>query len=88
MQSSLIGKVEKAKLYACEPERVTFSDFTVTIRGDNHNHIVHYKEGCWACNCPFFESRNWCAHTMAMQKILGVMLPEDDRGEDLDPDAP
>ena len=57
-------------------------------RGDNHNHIVHYKEGCWACNCPFFESRNWCAHTMAMQKILGVMLPEDDRGEDLDPDAP
>ncbi|MDD2471521.1 MAG: SWIM zinc finger family protein [Dehalococcoidales bacterium] len=86
MQSSLIGKVEKAKLYAREPERITFSDFSVTIRGDNHDHITSYKNGRWTCNCPFFESREWCSHTMAMQKILGVMLPEDARNQEIEED--
>lgn len=86
MQSSLIGKVEKAKLYAREPERITFSDFTVTLHGDNHDHITSYRDGCWTCNCPFFESRDWCSHTMAMQKILGVMLPEEARSEEMEAD--
>ena len=31
MQSSLIGKIEKAKRYAEEPERVTISDFSAVF---------------------------------------------------------
>ena len=37
MRSSLIGKIEKAKRYAQEPERVTFSGFTAVFRGENDN---------------------------------------------------
>ena len=84
MQSSLIGKIEKAKLYAREPERINFCEFTVTIRGDNNTHTTSYRGGEWTCNCPFFESRGMCSHTMAMQKVLGVMLPEEARDQDLE----
>ncbi len=77
MQSSLIGKVEKAKLYAREPERINFTDFTVTIRGDNNTHTTSYRDGQWVCTCPFFDNWGWCSHTMAIQKVLGVMLPAD-----------
>jgi len=33
MQSSLIGKIEKAKRYAQETDRISFSEFTVKFRG-------------------------------------------------------
>ncbi len=34
MQSSLIGKVEKAKRYAQETERITFSALLAKFRGE------------------------------------------------------
>ncbi len=37
MQSSLIGKIEKAKRYAEEKDRITFTDFSVNFRGENDN---------------------------------------------------
>jgi len=77
MQSSLIGKIEKAKRYAQEPERVTFSELSVEFRGENNNYTTEYKEGKWHCSCPFFSSWGVCSHTMALEKILGGMLPED-----------
>ncbi len=82
MQSSVIGKVEKARLYAREPERIKFHNLTVTVKGDNNTHSTSYKEGQWTCSCPFFENRGWCCHTMAVQKVLGVMLPEEARDEE------
>ena len=75
MQSSLIGKIEKAKRYAQEPERVTFSEFSVRFRGENNNYVTEYKEGKWHCSCHFFSSWKLCSHTMALEKILGNMLP-------------
>ena len=79
MQSSLIGKIEKAKRYAQEKERVTFSELTVKFRGDSSDHIVDYKDGKWHCNCLFFSSRGICSHTMALERILGNMLPPEAR---------
>jgi hypothetical protein len=76
MQSSLIGKIEKAKLYAQEKDRVTFSDFTVKFRGENDNYEVSYRDNKWHCTCNFFSSWGTCSHTMALEKILGNMLPE------------
>jgi hypothetical protein len=75
MQSSLIGKVEKAKNYALEPERVTFSELTVQFRGDNDSHTTSLKENQWRCTCDFFDHWGLCCHTMAMEKILAQMLP-------------
>jgi hypothetical protein len=75
MQSSLIGKIEKARRYAQETDRVTFSDFSVRFRGENDSYTTAYKDGKWHCTCHFFASWGLCSHSMALQKILENMLP-------------
>ena len=77
MQSSLIGKIEKAKLYAQEKDRVTFSEFSVKFRGENDNYDTSYEDGRWHCSCNFFSTWGLCSHTMALQKILDNMLPSE-----------
>ncbi len=75
MDSGMIGKIQKAKLYAEEPERIRFDQFRVTFEGSNSKHMVAFNEGAWQCTCGFFASRGVCSHTMAMERLLGVMLP-------------
>lgn len=77
MQSSLIGKIEKANRYAQETERVTFNEFSVNFRGEHDNYTTEYKDGKWHCSCHFFESWGVCSHTIALEKILGNMLPKE-----------
>ena len=77
MQSSLIGKIEKAKRYAQEKDRVTFSELSVKFRGDNDNYVINYKDGKWHCSCHFFSSWGLCSHTMALERILSDMLPKE-----------
>lgn len=77
MQSSIIGKVEKAKRYAQEPGRVTLSEFATDFRGEHGNYAVSYKEGKWHCSCHFFSQRGLCSHTMALQRLFAEMLPEE-----------
>ena len=75
MDSGMIGKIQKAKRYAEEPDRICFEQFQVTIEGTNSEHMVSYKQGTWHCTCNFFATRGVCSHTMAMERLLGVMLP-------------
>ena len=75
MQSSLIGKIEKAKRYAEERDRITFSELTVRFRGENNDYNTSYRDGKWQCTCSFFSSWGMCSHTMAMERILADMLP-------------
>ncbi len=77
MQSSLIGKIEKAKRYAQETERVTFSQFSARFRGENDDYTISYKDEKWHCSCHFFASWGLCSHTMALEKILDKMLPKE-----------
>jgi len=77
MQSSLIGKIEKAKIYAQEKDRITFFDLSVKFRGGSDDYIVGYHEGKWNCTCAFFSNWGTCSHTMALEKILDNMLPEE-----------
>ena len=79
MQSSLIGKIEKAKRYAQEKDRITFSELSVKFRGENNDYTTEYKDGKWHCTCSFFGNWGLCSHTMAMEKILTDMLPEEAR---------
>ncbi|MDP6346965.1 MAG: hypothetical protein QGH23_05975 [Dehalococcoidia bacterium] len=74
MQSSLIGKIEKARRYAGEPDRISFSSFTIRFRGENNQHRVSFNEGQWQCSCSFFSDREVCSHTMAMERVLAGML--------------
>lgn len=79
MQSSLIGKIEKAKRYAQEKERVTFSELSVKFRGEHNEYDVSLKDNKWSCTCPFFATWGLCSHTMALQRILDNMLPSEAR---------
>jgi hypothetical protein len=75
MDSGMIGKIQKAKFYAEEPERICFEQFRATIKGANAQHTVSYDQGRWQCTCNFFATRGVCSHSMAMERLLGVMLP-------------
>ena len=79
MQSSMIGKVEKAMRYAHEPDRVTFASFQATFAGDNGTHTVSLAADAWHCDCHLFESSGGCTHTLAMQKMLDPMLTDEAR---------
>jgi hypothetical protein len=74
MDYGLIGKIEKAKRYAQERDRITFQQFTVTFEGENNDHTVTYDQGEWGCNCDFFQTRGRCSHTMALETILEDMV--------------
>ena len=76
MHSSLIGKVEKANRYARELDRISIDRLALTFRGDNDTHHISLSPDGWQCNCHYFESWRTCAHILAMQSILGEMLPE------------
>ena len=76
MDSGMIGKIEKAKRYAAQPDRIRFESLTVTFDGENNPHTVHFRDGTWQCDCDFFHTRGRCSHTMALEMILGAMLPE------------
>ena len=75
MDYGMIGKIEKAKRYAQERDRIHFQSFVVEIDGKNNSHKVEFANGAWKCDCDFFASRGVCSHTMAMEELLKDMIP-------------
>lgn len=75
MDYGLIGKIEKAKRYAeQERDRISFKEFKVSFAGENNEHAVSYDNGKWTCDCDFFNTRGYCSHTMALERILEQMI--------------
>ncbi len=74
MDSGLIGKIEKAKRYAEEKDRICITSFEAKFRGENNDHTVSYADGKWNCTCNYFQGRGVCAHTMGMELILEGMV--------------
>lgn len=70
MDSSMISKIEKAMVYAQEPDRITFESFEVVFKGDHKDHKVVYNDGEWNCDCGYFQTRGICPHSMAMERLL------------------
>jgi hypothetical protein len=81
MYSSMISKIEKAHRYAREPERIKFQTFTASFQGSHDNYTVSLTEQGWHCSCHTFETHmvGTCGHIMAIQLILGGMLPDEAR---------
>ncbi|MEX2081117.1 MAG: hypothetical protein WEC33_05835 [Dehalococcoidia bacterium] len=75
MHSSLIGKIEKAKVYARERYRMEVDGLHVRFHGENSEHEVGLVDGRWTCNCDFFQGWDVCSHTMALEKVLEGMVP-------------
>ncbi|MBI5930623.1 MAG: SWIM zinc finger family protein [Chloroflexi bacterium] len=71
MDNAMIGKIEKAKRYAEQPDRVEFTQFQVIFHGENDEHHISYDNGQWTCSCSFFHTRGVCSHTMALEKLIG-----------------
>ncbi len=76
MDYGMIGKIEKAKRYASQRDRIKFNSLRVTFEGQNNPHMVILDDGNWQCDCDFFQTRGRCSHTMALEIILEDMLPE------------
>ena len=76
MNSSVIGKIEKARRYAQERNRMRVNSLNVAFHGDNGDHTVALEDGRWRCTCDFFSAGyGACAHTMALERVLEGMLP-------------
>ncbi len=76
MDSSMYGKIEKAKRYAAEADRrVVFTRFEVKLEGDNNTYTVAFDLGRWSCGCRYFATHGLCSHTMAMERVLGGKIP-------------
>ena len=81
MDSGMISKIQKARRYAEERDRITVDEFAVTFRGTHDTYRVTYRQGRWSCGCGFFAQRGVCSHTMALERILmGMVIPS---GQDL-----
>ncbi len=74
MDSSIIGKIDKARKYAEEKERVSISSFSATFQGNHNSYDVTFNTGTWVCDCRFFATRAVCSHTMALQRMLDDVL--------------
>jgi hypothetical protein len=73
MDYGMIGKIEKAKRYARERERISVASLKIIFSGENNDHTVTLQDGQWNCTCDFFQSRGRCSHTMALEEILAGM---------------
>jgi hypothetical protein len=82
VNSSLIGKIEKAKRYAKETRRFHFTSMSVAVEGDNDRHDVELSDGRWRCSCDFFHGWGVCSHTMAIERLLDGMLPKEAIGQE------
>ena len=74
MDSSIIGKIDKARRYAEEKDRVSINSFSATFQGNHNSYDVTFNAGDWDCDCHFFATRATCSHTMALQRMLDEML--------------
>jgi hypothetical protein len=70
MDSGMIGKIQKAKRYAQEPQRFHFEALRVRVEGENNAHVVELSQGTWQCDCDFFQTRQICTHTMALEELF------------------
>ncbi len=81
MNSSLIGKIEKAQRYEHEPERVTIQSLQADFKGEHDIYHLSLDDNHWRCSCSFYAGYGTCSHTMALQRILAPMLSMESRSE-------
>lgn len=79
MNSTMISKIEKARRYAEEPERVKFQSMEVRFQGTHDEYTVKMDGADFICSCHFFEVQQMgtCCHIMAVQRMLEPMLSEE-----------
>lgn len=74
MDYGMIGKIEKAKRYAQEPQRVSLKSLQAEFKGDNNEYQIELSEGGWKCTCPGFQQHKICPHIMSLERLFRPML--------------
>ena len=74
MDYSMIGKIQKAKQYAEEPERVTFNTLAIEFSGSNDTYTITLGPDGWHCTCSGFQNYAICPHIMTLERLFGPML--------------
>jgi hypothetical protein len=74
MDSAQVHKIIKARQYAQEPERIHVRGLEVEMDGDDRSHHVELHDGVWRCDCEYFHARSECAHTMALERVIGDLF--------------
>jgi hypothetical protein len=77
LDSGMINKIQKAKMYADQPERIHIRELRVEFDGNNSPHTVEFRDDHWACDCDYFRGHHTCSHTMALDRVLGIMAPHE-----------
>ena len=81
MNSSLIGKIEKAQRYEQEPERIQIQALEADFQGEHDKYHIKLSNNHWSCSCSFYSGYGTCSHVMAAQRILARMLSLESRTE-------
>lgn len=74
MDYGMIGKIEKAKRYAEERDRITFNSLTAQFGGDNNAYTITLGADGWDCTCPGFRTHSICPHIMSLERLFKPML--------------
>ncbi len=74
MDASMINKIQKAREYANQPERVTFNSLALEFEGKNNSYFINLDAAGWSCSCPGFEKYAICPHIMALETVFKPML--------------
>ena len=76
MHSSIIGKIDKARKYAEEKDRVSITSLKASFQGNHSTYTVGFESGDWHCECRSFLTRGMCSHTMALHRMLDEMVTD------------
>ena len=80
MNSSLIGKIEKARRYEHELDRIHFQKAQIEFKGEHDSDHITLDGSNWSCTCHTFATGlDTCSHIMALQRILHDMVEEEAR---------
>lgn len=71
MDTGLVSRIIKARQYAQERERIEFTHFAATFKGEHNTYQVNYDDGHWHCTCEEAARMGVCSHIMAMERIMG-----------------
>ncbi len=74
MDYGMISQIEKARIYAQDPSRVTFKKLNVTFKGDNSSYTLTLNDSGWNCTCPGFQTHHICPHIMTLERLFKPML--------------
>ncbi len=74
MDYGMIGKIEKSKRYAQEPERISFLSLSAEFKGDNSAYRISLSPEGWDCSCPGFRTHGICPHVMTMERLFKPMI--------------